>query len=105
MDAGLDLHLSNDEYEKKISKLQERLHQLVWAMYHQKKNAVLVFEGWDAAGKGSAIRRVTAAIDARLYRVIPIAAPSDEEKAILLRRALHLILHFLPTSRLLQRRM
>ncbi|PCJ21732.1 MAG: hypothetical protein COA96_15350 [SAR86 cluster bacterium] len=49
-------------------------------MYHQKRNAVLVFEGWDAGGKGSAIRRVTAAMDARLYRVIPIAAPTDEEK-------------------------
>ncbi|MFO8156240.1 MAG: polyphosphate:AMP phosphotransferase, partial [Thiohalospira sp.] len=39
------------------------------------------FEGWDAAGKGSAIRRVTGAMDARLYRVLSIAAPTDEEKA------------------------
>jgi polyphosphate kinase 2 (PPK2 family) len=42
---------------------------------------VLVFEGWDAAGKGSAIRRVTQAIDPRLYRVVGIAAPTDEERA------------------------
>jgi len=42
---------------------------------------VLVFEGMDAAGKGGAIRRVTAALDARLYHTIPIAAPTDEERA------------------------
>jgi polyphosphate kinase 2 (PPK2 family) len=42
---------------------------------------VLVFEGVDAGGKGGAIRRFTSAIDARLYRAIPVAAPSDEEKA------------------------
>jgi polyphosphate kinase 2 (PPK2 family) len=41
----------------------------------------VVFEGWDAAGKGGAIRRITAALDARDYRVISIAAPSDEERA------------------------
>jgi polyphosphate kinase 2 (PPK2 family) len=40
-----------------------------------------VFEGWDAAGKGGAIRRMVQKLDARLYRVIPIAAPTDEEKA------------------------
>ena len=42
---------------------------------------MLVFEGMDAAGKGSTIRRITGAIDARLYRVVPIAAPTDEERA------------------------
>jgi polyphosphate kinase 2 (PPK2 family) len=42
---------------------------------------VALFEGWDAAGKGGAIRRVTAAMDARLFRVIPVAAPTDEERA------------------------
>ena len=44
-------------------------------------STILVFEGWDAAGKGGAIRRVTAALDARDYHVIPIAAPTDEERA------------------------
>jgi polyphosphate kinase 2 (PPK2 family) len=42
---------------------------------------VLVFEGWDAAGKGGCIRRVTEAIDPRLFRVVPISAPNDEERA------------------------
>jgi len=43
--------------------------------------AILVFEGWDAAGKGGAIRRVTAALDAASYHIVPIAAPTDEERA------------------------
>ena len=42
---------------------------------------VLAFEGWDAAGKGGAIRRVTQALDPRLYRVVGVAAPTDEERA------------------------
>ena len=42
---------------------------------------MIVFEGWDAAGKGSAIRRVTAGMDPRLFRVVPVAAPTDEELA------------------------
>ena len=44
-------------------------------------STILVFEGWDAAGKGGAIRRITGALDARSYQVIPIAAPTDEERA------------------------
>lgn len=79
--VNLDLSLSNADYEMQLVAAQRRLHLLAWEMYKQKRNAILVFEGWDAAGKGSAIRRVTAAIDARLYRVIPIAAPTDEERA------------------------
>ncbi|MDA1371426.1 MAG: polyphosphate:AMP phosphotransferase [Proteobacteria bacterium] len=78
--VDLTLSLTEAEYEKRISQLQLRLHDLAWEMYNNKRNTVLVFEGWDAGGKGSAIRRMTAAIDARLYRVIPIAAPTDEEK-------------------------
>ena len=42
---------------------------------------VLLFEGWDAAGKGGAIRRVVRALDARFYRVIAVAAPTEEERA------------------------
>jgi polyphosphate:AMP phosphotransferase len=44
-------------------------------------SSVALFEGWDAAGKGGAIRRVTPAIDARHWQIIPVAAPTDEEKA------------------------
>jgi len=47
----------------------------------RRHSLVLVFEGMDAAGKGSAIRRVTGALDARHYRIVPVAAPTDEERA------------------------
>lgn len=68
-------------YDRRLKKLQERLGRLTWEAFNQRVSTVLVFEGWDAAGKGGAIRRVSAAIDARLLRVISIAAPTDEEKA------------------------
>jgi polyphosphate kinase 2 (PPK2 family) len=57
------------------------LNELVWRAHGEKRSVVALFEGWDAAGKGGAIRRVTAALDARLFRVIPVAAPTDEERA------------------------
>jgi polyphosphate:AMP phosphotransferase len=72
---------TKQNYNKAFKTLQLEVHELAWAMHAQRKNAVMVFEGWDAAGKGSALRRVTSALDARLYRVIPIAAPTDEELA------------------------
>ena len=77
----LNKSLSRDDYQRELELAQSRLHKLAWVMHRQDKNAVVVFEGWDAAGKGSAIRRLTAAIDARLYRVIPVGVPTDEELA------------------------
>jgi polyphosphate kinase 2 (PPK2 family) len=47
----------------------------------QGQSVILVFEGWDASGKGGAVRRLTSALDAREFQVIPIAAPTDEERA------------------------
>lgn len=79
--VDLSQSLSCKSYEKKLSKYQARLNTLVWAAYQKRIANVIVFEGWDAAGKGSAIRRVTAAMDPRLFRVVPIAAPTDEEHA------------------------
>ncbi len=80
---GVDLKhsLTREEYEEKLDKYQARLNRLAWAAYEIKVGSVIVFEGWDAAGKGSCIRRVAAAIDPRLFRVVPIAAPTDEERA------------------------
>ena len=46
-----------------------------------KRKAIIVCEGWDAAGKGGAIQRLTAECDPRAYQVWPIAAPTEEEKA------------------------
>jgi polyphosphate:AMP phosphotransferase len=73
--------LSREIYKHELRKLQDELNDLCWDAYKQKRSIVLVFEGMDAGGKGGAIRRFTSAIDARLYRAIPVAAPTDEEKA------------------------
>lgn len=77
----LSLALDRDDYKSELKRLQTELNELAWTAYNRKRSTVLVFEGVDAGGKGGAIRRITHAIDARLYRAIPIAAPSDEEKA------------------------
>lgn len=79
--VDLSANLSRKEYEELLDEYQQQLFQLSWLANKQKCSTVMVFEGWDAAGKGGAIRRITASMDARLYRVISIAAPSDEEKA------------------------
>lgn len=79
--VDLSQQLEDKDYDEQLLALQEKLHGLAWDMFKLRRNMVMVFEGWDGAGKGSAIRRVTAAIDARLYRVIPVAAPTDEELA------------------------
>ncbi len=68
-------------YDKRVEKLQGRLSLLTRSPKMREHSVIMVFEGMDAAGKGSTIRRVTRAMDARFYRVIPVAAPSDEERA------------------------
>jgi AMP-polyphosphate phosphotransferase len=79
----VDLHqrLGRAAYERRLLKVQARLNRLTLAAAEKKRSSVIVFEGWDAAGKGGAIRRLTEAVDARFYRVIPVAAPTDEERA------------------------
>jgi len=72
--------LPDKEYRKRLLRAQARVNRLVRAASEKRVSAVVVFEGWDAAGKGGAIRRLTAAMDPRLYRIIPVAAPTDEEK-------------------------
>ncbi|MDH3214548.1 MAG: polyphosphate:AMP phosphotransferase, partial [Myxococcales bacterium] len=73
--------IAPDAYAKKLRQLQGRLNRLSRDVARKGISGVFAFEGWDAAGKGGAIRRVTAALDARFYEVIPIAAPTDEELA------------------------
>lgn len=68
-------------YRKQRKLLAGRLDELSWAAYEQRRPTVVVFEGVDAAGKGGAIRRITQAIDARLYRTVSVGAPTDEEAA------------------------
>jgi polyphosphate:AMP phosphotransferase len=79
--VDLGKRLSDGEYEKRLAKAQGRLGKLVRAAFEKKRSSVVVFEGWDASGKGGNIRRLTAAMDPRTYRVISVAAPTDEEKA------------------------
>jgi polyphosphate:AMP phosphotransferase len=67
--------------EEQIFLAQGRLNLLQRKARARGVSTILVFEGWDAAGKGGAIRRVTASLDARDYQVLPIAAPTDEERA------------------------
>jgi polyphosphate:AMP phosphotransferase len=73
--------LERDEYNKKLKRYQARLGHLAWTAFDAGRSNVVVFEGWDAGGKGGCIRRLTVAMDARLYRVISVAAPTDEERA------------------------
>ena len=80
---SLDLgqKLAKVAYEQQLETYQGRLNVLTRDPRFQKISVLAVFEGNDAAGKGGSIRRVTGSLDARMYQVIPIAAPTDEEKA------------------------
>jgi polyphosphate:AMP phosphotransferase len=80
---GIDLNATtgDEEYHAQLDDLQERLGRLASGKRFQRIGAALAFEGMDAAGKGGAIRRLTPALDVRQYDVIPVAAPTEEEKA------------------------
>lgn len=73
--------IDKDAYQDELAELQGRLNRLSRHKRFDKLSVVCAFEGSDAAGKGGAIRRVTQALDARKYDVVPIAAPTDEEKS------------------------
>jgi len=77
----LSLKVDKQRYEDRLEKFQRRLALATRHPRFRERNVVCVFEGMDAAGKGGAIRRITAALDARLYHTIPVAAPTDEERA------------------------
>lgn len=78
--VNLDLSLSQPEYLEQLVRDQVALSQLGYQVYVQKRPVVMVFEGWDAAGKGGAIKRLTERLDPRGYSVYPIAAPAGEDK-------------------------
>ena len=81
--AGVDLSksLTREEYKARLKELQEKLAKLHNEMYQYRIPVVLGFEGWDAGGKGGAIKRITEAIDPRGYEVCPTASPNDIERA------------------------
>ena len=80
-ELDLSLKLPERKYEAELAKWQGRLFDLVRDSRFRQRSLVCAFEGADAAGKGGAIRRICTALDARQYRVIPVAAPTEEERA------------------------
>ena len=80
--SGIDLSksLTEEEYGAQVKKLQKRLSELHSELYRLRIPVVIGFEGWDAGGKGGAIKRLTSNLDPRGYRVNPTAAPNDIEK-------------------------
>lgn len=78
--VNLKLKVGRAEYEEAKETLQNQLHLLAYQVYEQRRPVVMVFEGWDAAGKGGAIKRLTEKMDPRGYVVHPIAAPQGEDK-------------------------
>jgi len=73
--------ISDDDYDHQLDQLQHAIYKLMWKAHRKGVNMVAAFEGWDAAGKGGAIRRLIQGIDARLYQIRQFAAPTDEERA------------------------
>ena len=77
--GGADI--DDDTYDRELEELQRKFALLTRKHAFEKHSAVFAFEGMDAAGKGGAIRRLTAPLDARQYTVVPVSAPTPEELA------------------------
>ncbi len=81
--AGVDLtkSLTREEYKLRLAELQKELSRLHGELYLRRIPVILAFEGWDAGGKGGAIKRLTQALDPRGFEVHPVSSPNDIEKA------------------------
>jgi AMP-polyphosphate phosphotransferase len=79
--TDLSVSMEREEYEDSLKKCQARLHELEHEIYVKRIPVLIVYEGWDAAGKGGNIRRLVQGLDPRGYEVVPVAAPNDVEKA------------------------
>ncbi|MEE0375677.1 MAG: polyphosphate:AMP phosphotransferase [Lachnospiraceae bacterium] len=79
--VDLSKRLDRETYEKKLEELQKKLTLLHSEIYAKRIPVVLAFEGWDAGGKGGAIKRLTRALDPRGYTVNPTSSPNDIERA------------------------
>lgn len=73
--------LDEEEYKKELEELQAKLGQLHNRLYRKRVPVIIAYEGWDAAGKGGNIKRLTGALDPRGFEVHPIASPEPHEKA------------------------
>jgi polyphosphate kinase 2 (PPK2 family) len=67
-------------YNRDLEKLQQKMFRIQQGVYHRKDRVIIVFEGFDAAGKGGTIKKITEMLDPRGFRVHPIGAPSKEEQ-------------------------
>lgn len=76
-----DKFMSDEEYDKRLKKLQKKLAELQLKLSTSDKSMMLAFEGWDAAGKGGVIRRITSSLNPRGYTTVPVPAPTKEEKS------------------------
>ncbi len=76
----LSRKLDREAYVREMTRRQIQLRELGYQVYRQKRSVIILFEGWDAAGKGGAIKRITEKLDPRGYVVYPISAPHGEDK-------------------------
>lgn len=72
--------LARKDYVRELARWQIQLRELGYQIYLQKRPVIILFEGWDAAGKGGVIKRITEKLDPRGYSVYPISAPQGEDK-------------------------
>lgn len=79
--ADLSKTMSKGEYQERLKQLQKKIERLHGELYRRRIPVVLGFEGWDAGGKGGAIKRLTEHMDPRGYVVNPTASPNDIERA------------------------
>lgn len=76
----LSKSLTREAYVRDMLRYQLQLRELAYQLYVQKRTLIVVYEGWDAGGKGGNIKRVTEKLDPRGYEVFPIAAPRGEDQ-------------------------
>ena len=76
-----DKFMEEEEYKEDLDRLQKHLGELHNRLYRKRVPVIIAYEGWDAAGKGGNIKRITGALDPRGYEVHPIASPEPHEKA------------------------
>jgi len=79
--TDLSKTISSDEYEKSKKLYQQKLETLQYELFRKKRSLIIIFEGWDAAGKGGDIHRLVEELNPRIYRVVPVGSPNDIEKA------------------------
>ena len=70
-----------DEYRKSKKLYQQKLEALQYELFKKKRYVIVVFEGWDTAGKGGDIYRLVENLNPRIYGVLPVGSPNDVEKA------------------------